>query len=55
NGSKLRQGRFRLDMRKHFVTKRVVKPWYRLPGEAVDAPSLSAFKRRLDNALHNML
>ncbi|KFW72379.1 hypothetical protein AS28_00767, partial [Pygoscelis adeliae] len=55
NGSKLHQGRFRLDIRRHFFTERVVKPWNRLPGEVVDAPSLSVFKRHLDNALNNML
>ncbi|KAK4811562.1 hypothetical protein QYF61_016021 [Mycteria americana] len=44
NGSKLHQGRFRLDMRKQFFTQRVVKPWNRLPGEVVDAPSLSEFE-----------
>ena len=55
NGSELCQGRFRLDMRQHFFTERAVKPWNRLPGEVVDAPSLSVFKRHLDNALNNML
>ncbi|KAK4826712.1 hypothetical protein QYF61_010927 [Mycteria americana] len=55
NGSKLHQGRFRLGIRKHLFTKRVVKPWNRLPREMVDAPSLSVFKRHLDNALNSML
>ena len=55
NGSKLHQGRFRLDIKKHFFTKRVVKPWNRLPREAVNAPDLSVYKRLLDNALNKML
>ena len=55
SGSKLCQGSIRLDIRKHFCTKRVVKHWNRLPREVVDAPSLSAFKRHLANALNNIL
>ncbi|KAK4815807.1 hypothetical protein QYF61_007247 [Mycteria americana] len=55
NGSKLPQGRFRLDIRKHFFTKRVVKHWNRLPRDVVDALCLLVFKRHLDNALHSIL
>jgi len=33
----------------------VVKHWNRLPREMVDAPSLSVFKRHLDNDLNVML
>ncbi|KAK4830571.1 hypothetical protein QYF61_011749 [Mycteria americana] len=55
NGSKLKEGRFRLDRRKKFFTMRVVKHWHRLPREVVDAPSLEAFKVRLDRALSNLI
>jgi len=36
-----------LDIRRKFFTQRVVSHWNRLPKEAVDAPSLEAFKARL--------
>ncbi|KFR13896.1 hypothetical protein N306_02939, partial [Opisthocomus hoazin] len=55
NGFKLKEGRFRLDIRKKFFTIRVVKHWNRLPREAVDAPSLEVFKARLDGALSNLV
>jgi len=55
NGFKLREGRFRLDTRKKFVTIRLVKHWNRLSREAVEAPSLETFKARLDGALSNLI
>ena len=55
NSFKLRQGRFRLDIRRKFFTQRVVTHWSRLPKEVVDAPSLEAFKARLDVALGSLV
>jgi len=44
-GCKLKEGRFRLDIRKKFFTMRVVKYWHRLPREVVAAPSLKCSRR----------
>ena len=45
----------RLDIRKKILTVRVVRHWDRLPSEVVDAPSLEAFKARLDGAVSNLV
>jgi len=55
NGCKLKEGRFRSDIRKKFFTLRVVRHWHRLPREAVAAPSLAVFKARLDGGLSNLI
>ncbi|KFR00708.1 hypothetical protein Y956_06684, partial [Nipponia nippon] len=55
NGFKLKEGRFRLDIRQKFFTVRVVRHWSRLPREAVGAPSLEVFKVRWDWALSNLV
>jgi len=44
----MKQGRFRLDMRKHFFTESMSKHWNRFLREVVDAPTLN-------NVLNNIL
>ena len=51
NDFKLREGRFRLDIREKFFTKRVMRCWNKLSRDVVDAPSLEVFNARLDGAL----
>jgi len=52
---KLKECRFRLDIRKKFFAITVVRHWNRLPREVVDAPSLETFKARLDGAWSNLV
>lgn len=53
NRFKLKEGRFRLKIRKTFFTVKVVRHWNRLPREAVDTPSLEVLKAMLDGGLNN--
>jgi len=55
NGFKLKEERFRLDIRKKFLTMRVLRHWNRLSRGAVDTPSLTVFKARLHGALSNLI
>ena len=55
NSFKLKEGRFRLDVRRIFITERVVRCWNNLPGEVVDAPSLEVFNLMKDEALSKQM
>jgi len=53
NGFKLKEDRFRLDIRKKFFRMRVVKHFNRFSREVVDVPFLETFKVTLNGALGN--
>ena len=55
NGFKLKERRFRLDIRNKFFNTRVVTYLNRLPREVVDALSLEVFKARLDGTLNKLV
>ncbi|CAM5110902.1 unnamed protein product [Natator depressus] len=55
NGYKLANGKFRLEIRRRFLTTRGVKFWNSLPREAVGAKDLSGFKIRLDKFMEEMV
>ena len=44
-----------MDIRKKPFTVRVVRCWYRLPRDVVDASSLETLKARPDQALGNLM
>jgi len=55
---KLQKARCKTALQEHFFSLRVIENWNSLPEEIVTAPSLNAFKRRLDihwTACHDLI
>jgi len=55
NGFKLKKSRFRLGIRKKFLTMRVVRHQRRMLRAVVAAPSMVVFSARMDGALSNLV
>jgi len=55
NGFELKEGRFRLDIRKKSLTVGVVRHRNMLPRHVVDTPSLGTFRVRLEQALSTLV
>jgi len=52
---RLKEGKFRLDIRKKSSTVRVVRHWNRLDRDVVDAASMETFKVRLGESMGNLI
>lgn len=55
NGLKLHHASFILDIRKNFLTERVVKHWKRVPRELMELLSLEVFTKHVDMAIKDMI
>lgn len=55
NGFKLKEGCCRLDARNKFFTVGVVTHGHRLLREVIDAPSVGAFKAKLEGILSSLI
>ena len=55
NGFKLKEGRFRLDIRKKFFYNKGGEALEQVPREVVEAASLEMFKVRLDHAMRYLI
>lgn len=54
-GMSLKEGRFRLDVWKKSFTQRMMRDWNKLSRVIWGAPSLQAFKARLDGSLGSLI
>ena len=52
---KLKKQRCNTMLRQHFFTQRIVYRWNSLPAEIAEAPSLNAFKNRVDLFMHDYM
>lgn len=55
NRHKMKKGKFKLDVRKHFFIMRTAKHWSRLTREVVQGLSSEAFEARVNKALSNLI